>query len=192
MGALRAGIQTHHTHSRGWSRTMAKSGAKRRLEDNRTRLKFLGDVLNGTTAVHVLVRLLWRRKSCVWWNFAVFFLTQLACRASLGSLHSYAKPVFGENGEVLDGGESLNGGLTEYYQDLIYVGAFSLAASTFSDWFWLTMLVVPGVVTYMVVTKLVIPFMNRPRAEDDGEREETREEKRRRERAERRKQKRFR
>jgi len=165
---------------------MAKSGAKKRLEENRTRLKFLGDVLNVTTAVHALVRLLWRRKSCAWWNFAVFFLTQLACRASLGSLHSYAKPVFGEHGEVL------NGGLTEYYQDLIYVGAFSLAASTLSDWCWLTMLVVPGVVTYMVVTKLVIPFMNRPREEDEGEREETKEEKRRRERAERRKAKRFR
>ena len=144
--------------------------------------KFLGDVLNGTTAVHVLVRLLWRRKSCVWWNFAVFFLTRLACRASLGSLHSYAKPVFGENGEVLDGGEPLNGGLTEYYQDLIYVGAFWLGAG-----FRLVLVDdarrawrcdVHG--RHEASHSL---YDDRPRAEDDGEREETRERRRKRERA---------
>ena len=93
---------------------------------------------------------------------------------------------------MLDGGESLSGGLTEYYQDLIYVGAFAMATSTYSDRFWLVTLIVPLVAGYMIVTKFVLPYVFAPRAEENEEREETKEEKRRRERSERRKAKRFR
>ena len=122
---------------------MAKSGAKKRLEENRAKLKFLSDVLNGAMALHVVVRVVLRWKSVRLFHLCVFVVTALACRASLGSLRAYAKPTFGENGEVLDGGESLSGGLTEYYQDLIYVGAFAMATSTYSDRFWLVTLIVP-------------------------------------------------
>ena len=171
---------------------MAKSGAKKRLEENRAKLKFLSDVLNGAMALHVVVRVVFRWKSVRLFHLCVFVVTALACRASLGSLPAYAKPTFGENGEVLDGGESLSGGLTEYYQDLIYVGAFAMATSTYSDRFWLVTLIVPLVAGYMIVTKFVLPYVFAPRAEENEEREETKEEKRRRERSERRKAKRFR
>ena len=173
-------------------RDMAKSGAKKRLEENRAKLKFLSDVLNGAMALHVVVRVVFRWKSVRLFHLCVFAVTALACRASLGSLRAYPKPTFGENGEVLDGGESLSGGLTEYYQDLIYVGAFAMATSTYSDRFWLVTLIVPLVAGYMIVTKFVLPYVFAPRAEENEEREETKEEKRRRERSERRKAKRFR
>lgn len=171
---------------------MAKGGAKKRLEENAATLKRLSTTINAAIAFHVVVRVLLRRRSVTKWKLFLALFTALVSRWSLRSLESYAKPTFGENGEVLDGGESLRGGLTEYYQDLIYVGAFALVATTYSDKFWWVTLIVPGIATYMIVTKFVLPYMLAPREAEEAERKETREEKKRRERSERRAQRKFR
>lgn len=171
---------------------MAKSGAKKRLEENRATLTRLSRALTWSCVAHVLVRVIARRRTMSAWRAVLAAVTALACRWSLVSLERYARPTYGENGELLDGGESLRGGLTEYYQDLIYVGSFALGTTTYSDRFWLVMLVVPGVLTWLIVTKLVIPYVYAPRTEEAGERKETKEEKRRRERSEKRAQRKFR
>jgi hypothetical protein len=123
----------------------------------------------------------------------LFALVACADYVSLNSLRSWAKPTFAANGELLDGGESLSGGLTEYYQDLIYVSAATLVCSTYSDWAWLIILILPTVATYLIVSKLVIPYMRTVKAQEErGQAAETKEEKRRRERQERRASKKFR
>lgn len=170
---------------------MAKSGPKKRYEENRKKLEFLSRAVNVPVGAHFLLRLIVRRKSAVWWHWMLFLITAFASRLSFTSLQSWAKPSFGPNGELLDGGESLSGGLTEYYQDLIYVSAFALVGSTYSDWFWLSILIVPGVATYMIATKFVIPWFLSTKQEAAAP-TETKEEKRRRERQERRAAKRFR
>uniref|UniRef100_A0A7S0PLY3 Transmembrane protein 208 n=1 Tax=Ostreococcus mediterraneus TaxID=1486918 RepID=A0A7S0PLY3_9CHLO len=170
---------------------MAKSGAKKQHEANKAQLKLLASVLNYTTVFHVVVRLCVRYKTAKKWNVVFFACTLLACRTSLTSLRSFAAPTYDADGELIDGGGSLRGGLTEYYQDLIYVGAFALTATTYSDWFWMSMLIIPAVGGYLIITKLILPYMSmKKQASEASAQEETKEEKRRRERSQRRQAKR--
>jgi len=191
VGSNTARVKANNATARLVVVAMAKSGAKKQHEANKAQLNVLTRALNYAAVFHVVVRWCLRFRTVSKWHVAAFVVTLLSCRASLASLRSFAAPTYDADGELLDGGGSLRGGLTEYYQDLIYVGAFALTTSTYSDWFWMSMLIIPVVGGYLIITKLVLPFMSmRKQASEAGEREETKEEKRRRERSQRRQAKR--
>jgi len=42
----------------------------------------------------------------------------------------------------------MKGHLSEYYFDVIYIAAFVEIATIYSDWFWLTFLVIPAYAVY--------------------------------------------
>ena len=170
---------------------MAKSGAKKLHDANAMRLRALTTTLRASCAFHCVVRFGIRYGATRARHVVAFACTALAMHASLKSLRAYAAPTRNENGEIVDGGGSLKGGMVEYYQDLIYVGAFALATTTYSDWFWVSLLVIPAIGGYLIVTKLLLPYMSMKKAVSArDEREETKEEKRRRERSQRRQAKR--
>eukprot|EP00963_Diacronema_lutheri_P007365 scaffold649_cov347-Pavlova_lutheri.AAC.4 len=56
-----------------------------------------------------------------------------------------AKPTYGPNGDLVDGGADLSlGGTLEYLHDVLYITVFVHAATIVSDWFWLAYLIIPG------------------------------------------------
>jgi hypothetical protein len=56
-----------------------------------------------------------------------------------------AAPAYNSSGELIySGADRKMGGVLEYYHDVLYVAAFVQLAGSFSDWSWLTLLVVRG------------------------------------------------
>ena len=61
----------------------------------------------------------------------------------LKELDTAAAPLYGDNGELLDGGGDLDlGGVTSYYHDLIYLSAGVQLLSGLTDKAWLAFLLV--------------------------------------------------
>ncbi|CAN6253858.1 unnamed protein product [Urochloa humidicola] len=66
-------------------------------------------------------------------------------------LASMAKPVYSDNGELLDGGFDLStGGVCEYLYDVIYITVFVQLMSIISEKFWWTYLVIPAFAGYKI------------------------------------------
>lgn len=66
----------------------------------------------------------------------------LSCATS-NDLLWCAEPIYGQNGELIDGGADLDlGGLCTYYHDLIYLAAFVQIASIFTSRAWWIFLLV--------------------------------------------------
>ncbi|CAN6253859.1 unnamed protein product [Urochloa humidicola] len=69
----------------------------------------------------------------------------------ISNLASMAKPVYSDNGELLDGGFDLStGGVCEYLYDVIYITVFVQLMSIISEKFWWTYLVIPAFAGYKI------------------------------------------
>ena len=173
--------------------TMAKEGAKKRAKQNATKITLLFRALACAVVTHVGVRFVLRRATTPWWNYALFLLVTGASVFCYTSLASIASPTFdAKSGELIDGGADISGGMSEYYQDIVYVSIFVLVTTAVvSQYFWLLTLVFPAYATYLLWTYVIQPYVFMPRMGELPEAEESKEDKRRRERSERRGRKRF-
>ncbi|PHU11095.1 hypothetical protein BC332_18025 [Capsicum chinense] len=62
-----------------------------------------------------------------------------------------AKPSYGDDGEMFDGGYDMStGGICGYLHDIIYITCFVQLASIISDKFWYTYLVIPAFAAYQL------------------------------------------
>lgn len=60
-----------------------------------------------------------------------------------------AQPIYGDDGELLDGGFDMStGGICGYMHDVIYITSFVQIMSILSGKFWYTYLVIPGFGVY--------------------------------------------
>ncbi len=105
--------------------TMAGQAAKKRLEENRKRLRLLGTFLIVGLACQLISLALRSRKGAVTTSSIVglVFTTGVGylCYQTISSI---AKPVYHE-GELIDGGGDLNrGGINGYAHDILYITAF--------------------------------------------------------------------
>ncbi|KAJ9529029.1 hypothetical protein QJQ45_007105 [Haematococcus lacustris] len=102
---------------------MAGQGAKKRIEENKRRLRLL----------------------IIW--LAVGLAAQVLNLASISAL---AAPVYDpSSGELLDGGADLDmKGFCGYYHDVLYITVIVQVLSAVSPWFWYLYLVVPGYAGY--------------------------------------------
>jgi len=81
--------------------------------------------------------------SFTWKHWIGLMLTSAAYFLPYKQLVSMAKPVYSDNGELLDGGFDLStGGICEYLYDVIYITVFVQLMSIISEKFWWTYLVV--------------------------------------------------
>jgi len=94
-------------------------------------------------------------------------------------LLSFTKCSYDDNGELIDAGIDLNiGGLSEYYFDVIYITWFVQLTTIFSDWFWMSFLLIPGFAFFKLWTLVIGPYLaNVGKAEPVTEKERKRMEK---------------
>lgn len=162
-------------------------GKKQIYEENTETLKFYIRVILGANAIFTTVNLLFYSSSTVWtWLLLLFSLAVYV--GSYRSMSAMAKPVFGEDGSLLDGGIDLNmeQGMSEHLKDVILLTAIVQVLSTISSYFWYLWLLAPARALYLLWLNFLGPWFT---AEAPSASEEVNEKKQRRQ--ERRQMKRF-
>ncbi|CAN1328771.1 Transmembrane protein 208 [Linum perenne] len=122
---------------------MANQGAKKRKEENSRHMANLRRIIIACNAIYVLVRLLIFHSSFTWKHWIGLVLTSVAYYFPYQQLAAMAKPSYGDDGELFDGGfDMTTTGICGYLHDVIYITSFVQIASILSDKFWYTYLVV--------------------------------------------------
>lgn len=122
--------------------------------------------------MYVGLRLGWFRSTAGWKHYLAYLLTSAVSALCYRSISSMAKPTYGPNGELLDGGADLSmGGTLEYLHDVLYITVFVHTASIITDWFWLAYLVIPVYAGYMLWIYVIYPyvFATRPDEQRDSQ-----------------------
>ncbi|OEL26909.1 hypothetical protein BAE44_0012076 [Dichanthelium oligosanthes] len=130
---------------------MAKQGAKKMKDENKKRLDLLLRIILISNAIYIVVRMGIMHSSFTWKHWIGLVVTSAAYFLSYKQLASMAKPVYSDNGELLDGGFDLRtGGICEYLYDMIYITVFVQLMSIISGKFWWTYLVIPAFAGYKI------------------------------------------
>ena len=115
---------------------MAGAGARKRLEENQSRLTMLLVLCLVGTATFIAVRLTMYKQSTYlehWIGYAATILIELLVYVAI---RAAAQPVFDAAGRLLDGGADLNKGMVSSYHDLLYMTVLVQLVAAFSNWGW--------------------------------------------------------
>lgn len=117
-----------------------------------------------------MVRLVWHRDTARFKHYAVYSLTSLVSVLCYRGIAAMARPAYGPNGELVDGGADLSlGGTLEYLHDVLYVTAFVHTMTLVSDWFWMVYLVIPTYASYLLWIGVVKPYVFAPGPEETSD-----------------------
>ncbi|KAI1895637.1 hypothetical protein AGOR_G00108280 [Albula goreensis] len=163
-------------------------GKKQIYEENTATLKFYTRVILGANAIFIAVNLLLFYSSSTFWTWLLLLFALAVYVGSYRSMSAMAKPVFAEDGSLLDGGIDLNmeQGMSEHLKDVILLTAIVQVLSTISSYFWYLWLLAPVRALYLLWLNFLGPWFT---AESPSAPEEVNEKKQRRQ--ERRQMKRF-
>lgn len=101
---------------------MAGQGAKKRFEDNASRLWLIRMCMTGFVCLHLVVRFLIRRSSASWGTGVGFFLTLLVEGIAYSQLAAFARPQYDQDDDLIYGGADLKmGGMCGIYHDILYI-----------------------------------------------------------------------
>jgi hypothetical protein len=138
---------------------MANQGSKKRLEENAKRLKLLQYIIFISVALYSVVNLYLNKSSATWWTWTGFILCLVVYGITYSGIAAFAKPVFDERGELIDGGADLNmKGMCSYYHDFLYVTGAVLVLTCISAWFWILFLIPPGFALYKLCANFIVPW----------------------------------
>ncbi|KAJ0056470.1 hypothetical protein NL108_008052, partial [Boleophthalmus pectinirostris] len=89
-------------------------------------------------AIYAVVNLLIFYSSSSFWTWLLLAFALAVYIGSYRSMSSMAKPVFAEDGSLLDGGIDLNmeQGMAEHLKDVILLTAIVQVLSVISSYFW--------------------------------------------------------
>ncbi|KAJ4828163.1 hypothetical protein Tsubulata_005041 [Turnera subulata] len=128
---------------------MANQGAKKRKEENARHMTNLLRLIIAANVIHVVFRILIFHSSLTWMHWVGLLLTSAAYAIPYLQLADMAKPTYGDDGELLDGGFDMGtGGICGYLHDVIYITSFVQVMSIVSGYFWYTYLVIPAFAIY--------------------------------------------
>lgn len=163
-------------------------GKKQIYEENEATLKFYTRVILGANAIYAAVNFLIFYSSSSFWTWLLLVFALAVYVGSYRSMSAMAKPVFAEDGSLLDGGIDLNmeQGMAEHLKDVILLTAIVQVLSTISSYFWYLWLLAPARALYLLWVNFLGPWFM---AESPSAPEEVNEKKQRRQ--ERRQMKRF-
>ena len=187
---------TIRPYSKERKKEMAGDSAKKIVQRNGRKLKFLRGLVFSSFLQHALVRIAYSRYYLngghhhpVWmWHTLFWSVASYGCYRSLAK---HARPTRDPHTkEMIDPGHDLSEpGVTQYYFDTIYVTCASMWLSSFwSDRFWYVTWVIPAYGAY-VVYGYVGPYVKNFSRNNETDERESKHEKRMRERRERRQQK---
>lgn len=163
-------------------------GKKQIYEENEATLKFYTRVILGANAIYGAVNLLVFYSSSTFWTWLHLMFALAVYVGSYRSMSAMAKPVFAEDGSLLDGGIDLNmeQGMAEHLKDVILLTAIVQVLSTISSYFWYLWMLAPFRALHLLWVNFLGPWFM---AESPSAPEEVNEKKQRRQ--ERRQMKRF-
>ncbi|XP_077374306.1 transmembrane protein 208 [Festucalex cinctus] len=163
-------------------------GKKQIFEENEATLKFYTRVILGANAIYVAVNLLIFYNSSTFWTWLLLAFALAVYVGSYRSMSTMAKPVFADDGSLLDGGIDLNmeQGMAEHLKDVILLTVFVQVLSCISSYFWYLWLLAPARAAHLLWVNILGPWFS---AESPSAPEEVNEKKQRRQ--ERRQMKRF-
>ncbi|GAB4822375.1 hypothetical protein N2152v2_009421 [Parachlorella kessleri] len=120
---------------------MAKSGDKKRLEENKAHTRNLLILICVANAVFLIARLYLRKETTSWLHYAGLALTSVIYAFCYGSITYALAPHFNSAGDLVYAGADLKtGGVLSYYHDLLYIASFVQLAGAFTNWAWLAFL----------------------------------------------------
>ncbi|KAF9603694.1 hypothetical protein IFM89_037457 [Coptis chinensis] len=122
---------------------MANQGAKKRKEENSKHMAKLLRIIIICNVIYVLVRMIVFHSSVTWKHWFGLIVTSVAYAIPYQQLANMAKPAYGDDGDLIDGGFDMStGGVCGYLHDVIYITSFVQLMSILSGKFWYTYLVV--------------------------------------------------
>jgi hypothetical protein len=149
----------------------ATRGEKQILEENRQTVDFYFYVFLISNVTYLTLRYVF-----FWSTFTAKFIFLYAFTASLSSGAYYfisyvGRPVKDEAGVIVGAGSDLNlpGHISEYAKDVVLFAAICYALTLVSDYFWLTLLVVPCYVFYKLWVNFLGPWFFAPAPETDAD-----------------------
>ncbi|KAM7424509.1 hypothetical protein PAMA_000719 [Pampus argenteus] len=163
-------------------------GKKQIYEENEATLKFYTRVILGANAIYAAVNLLVFYSSSTVWTWLLLMFALAVYVGSYRSMSAMAKPVFAEDGNLLDGGIDLNmeQGMAEHLKDVILLTAIVQVLSSISSYFWCLWLLAPARALQLLWVNFLGPWFT---AESPSAPEEVNDKKQRRQ--ERRQMKKF-
>eukprot|EP00298_Acanthocystis_sp_HF-20_P019706 c2374_g1_i1.p1 GENE.c2374_g1_i1~~c2374_g1_i1.p1 ORF type:complete len:185 (-),score=39.51 c2374_g1_i1:39-560(-) len=139
---------------------MANASEKKRLQENEKILQTLKQLIAGFGLYYIIVRIILQYSSFGIWSFLGFLLITAVNVFVFVSMTSAAKPSYDPStGELENGGQDLHKGLYEYYWDLLYITWFIQVTTTYSNYFWLFFLLIPGYGLWRLWWDLVKPWI---------------------------------
>ncbi|OVA06885.1 Protein of unknown function DUF788 [Macleaya cordata] len=109
----------------------------------------MADISPRGVVIYFVVRMLIFHSSVTWKHWVGLLVTSAAYAVSYIQLAQMAKPAYGDDGELLDGGYDMStGGVCSYLHDVIYITSFVQVMSILSGKFWYTYLVIPAFAAY--------------------------------------------
>ncbi|KAG9133022.1 hypothetical protein Leryth_015403 [Lithospermum erythrorhizon] len=153
---------------------MANQGAKKRKEENTRHMQNILRVIIACNVIYLIVRAGIFHSSFTWKHWVGLLLTSVAYYFPYKQLDSMARPSYGDNGELIDGGFDMSStGICGYLHDIIYITCFVQLTTIISEKFWYTYLVIPGFAAYKL-SGIIRGFLPQGGSEGDEEDEKTR------------------
>jgi hypothetical protein len=148
----------------------ATRGEKQILEENVQTINFYFYMYAGSNIAYLALTYL-----LFWENFTTKFVVLYALTASLSSVAYYfitymGKPIKDETGAIIGAGSDLNmeGHISEYAKDAIIFSSIVYALTLISSYFWLSLIVAPVYVFYLIWKNFLGPWFFAPAPEEDN------------------------
>ncbi|XP_028999918.1 transmembrane protein 208 [Betta splendens] len=158
-------------------------GKKQIYEENEATLRFYTRVILGANAIYAAVNLLVFYTSSTVWTWLLLAFVLAVYVGSYRSMSAMAKPVFADDGSLLDGGIDLNmeQGMAEHLKDVILLTAIVQVLSAISTYFWYLWLLAPARAVHLLWVNFLGPWFmaeNSSAPEEINEKKQRRQERR--------------
>ncbi|KAL5269286.1 hypothetical protein ACHWQZ_G002937 [Mnemiopsis leidyi] len=127
-------------------------------------LDFYRKMITGTMIIYAVIRWCF---GFSWMDIILSLLAGIGLSLLYGSMSNAARPIYSESGNLVSAGTDLNmeGGVTDYFKDIIIVTCVVLLLSLISDYFWFCWLIIPGFALVKLWTNVISPWIFQPAPE---------------------------
>lgn len=135
-------------------------GKRQIYEENEATLKFYIRIILGANAIYTTINLLIFYSSATISTWLLLMFALAVYVGSYRSMSAMAKPVFAEDGSLLDGGIDLNmeQGMAEHLKDVILLTAIVQVLSIISSYFWYLWLLAPARALHLLWVNFLGPW----------------------------------
>lgn len=152
----------------------ATRGEKQIIEENKSTINFYFRILLISNLAYLAIRYF-----IFWESFTLKYMVLYGFTASISNVAYYfigymGRPMKDENGTIIGAGSDLNmqGHISEYAKDAILFSCIVYLLTLVSDYFWLTLLVAPIYVFYLLWVNFLGPWFFAPAPETDDEQDQ--------------------